>query len=154
MWKLGLRPPNSFSVNICFEFSVLCLFSAHHLLILPQGSPDKRCAGATGKQPLASRAATYYCNYTAHAVHRKKSREFPVPSRDVTAKLYLGGNNDVITELFLPRGSLVSDIPAGDGKLVNLFYGVIRADTGVPRFCTSSQLFIPAKHTCNVTLAI
>jgi hypothetical protein len=33
----------------------------------------------------------------------------------------LGGNNDVITELFLPRGSLVSDIPAGDGKLVNLF---------------------------------
>jgi hypothetical protein len=22
------------------------------------------------------------------------------------------------------RGSLVSDIPAGDGKLVNLFYGV------------------------------
>jgi hypothetical protein len=36
-------------------------------------------------------------------------------------KLSLGGNNDVITELFLPRGSLVSDIPAGDGKLVNLF---------------------------------
>jgi hypothetical protein len=33
----------------------------------------------------------------------------------------LGGNNDVITELFLPRGSLVSDISAGDGKLVNLF---------------------------------
>ena len=25
---------------------------------------------------------------------------------------------------------------------------VIRADTGVPGFCTSSQLFIPAKHTC------
>jgi hypothetical protein len=44
--------------------------------------------------------------------------------RDVTTKLSLGGNNDVITELFLPRGSLVSDIPAGDGKLVNLFYGV------------------------------
>ncbi len=36
-------------------------------------------------------------------------------------KLSLGGNNEVITELFLPRGSLVSDIPAGDGKLVNLF---------------------------------
>jgi hypothetical protein len=33
----------------------------------------------------------------------------------------VGGNNDVITELFLPMGSLVSDIPAGDGKLVNLF---------------------------------
>ncbi len=58
------------------------------------------------------------------------------PSRDVTTKLSLGGNNDVITELFPPRGSLVSeipagdgkllvsDIPAGDGKLVNLFNGV------------------------------
>jgi hypothetical protein len=55
-------------------------------------------------------------------LHRKKKVwEFPVPSRDVTTKLSLGGNNDVITELFLPRGSLVSDIPAGDGKLVNLF---------------------------------
>jgi hypothetical protein len=41
----------------------------------------------------------------------KKVREFPVPSE----------NNDVITELFLPRGSFVSDIPPGDGKLVNLF---------------------------------
>ncbi len=55
-------------------------------------------------------------------VHRKKKVcEFPVPSRDVTTKLSLGGNNDVITQLFLPRGSLVRDIPAGDGKLVNLF---------------------------------
>ncbi len=54
--------------------------------------------------------------------HRKKKvRKFPVPSRDVTTKLSLGGNNDVINKLFLPRGSLVSDIPAGDGKLVNLF---------------------------------
>ncbi len=54
-------------------------------------------------------------------LHRKKKvREFPVPSRDVTTKLSLGGNNDVITELFLPRGSLVSVIPAGDGKLANL----------------------------------
>jgi hypothetical protein len=55
-------------------------------------------------------------------LHRKKKvREFPVPSRDVTTRLSLGGNNDVITELFLPRGSLVSEFPAGDGKLVNLF---------------------------------
>jgi hypothetical protein len=52
---------------------------------------------------------------------KKKAREFPVPCRDVTTKLSLGGNSDVITELFLRRGSLVSDIPAGDGKLVNLF---------------------------------
>jgi hypothetical protein len=52
---------------------------------------------------------------------KKKVRKFPVPSRDVTTKLSLGGNNDVITELFLPRVSLVSDTPAGDGKRVNLF---------------------------------
>jgi hypothetical protein len=63
-------------------------------------------------------------SWVSESTHRKKKvREFPVPSRDVTTKLSLGGNNDVITELFLPRGSLVSDIPAGDGKLVNLFYG-------------------------------
>jgi hypothetical protein len=49
----------------------------------------------------------------------------PVPSRDVATKLSLGGNNDVITELFLPRRSLVCDIPAGHGKLENLFYGVL-----------------------------
>jgi hypothetical protein len=61
-------------------------------------------------------------NGTVRYVHlKKKVREFPVPSRDVATKLSLSGNNDVITELFLPRGSLVSDIPAGDGKLVNLF---------------------------------
>ncbi len=54
----------------------------------------------------------------------KKGSRVSRPSRDVTTKLSLGGNNDVIIELFLPRGSLVSDIPAGDGKLVNLFYGV------------------------------
>ncbi len=53
------------------------------------------------------------------SLHRKKKvRVFPVPSRDVTTKPSLGGNNDVITELL---GSLVSDIPARDGKLVNLF---------------------------------
>ncbi len=62
-----------------------------------------------------------YLQSTTHRV--KKVREFPVPSRDVTTKLSRGGNNDVITELFLPRRSLVSDIPAGDGKLVNLFHG-------------------------------
>jgi hypothetical protein len=64
-------------------------------------------------------------------VHRKKKlSEFPVPSRDVTTKLFLGENNDVTYKLFLPRESLVSDIPAGVGKLDNLF---IR--------CTSSLKF-------------
>ncbi len=59
-----------------------------------------------------------YINWILFAHRKKKFREFPVSSRDVTAKLSLGGNNDVITELFLPRGSAS---PAGDGKLVNLF---------------------------------
>jgi hypothetical protein len=54
---------------------------------------------------------------------KKKVREFPVPIRDVTTELSLGGNNDVITEF--AQGEFVSDIPAGDGKLVNLFYGVV-----------------------------
>ncbi len=60
-----------------------------------------------------------YRPFSPHS--KKKVREFPVPSRDVTTKLSLGGNNDFITELFLSRGSLVSDIPAGDGKHGNLF---------------------------------
>jgi hypothetical protein len=49
----------------------------------------------------------------------------------------MGGNNDVITELFLPRGSLVSDIPAGDGKLVNLFF-----HGEVPSFELAEPVFV------------
>ncbi len=77
------------------------------------------------------RSINLVCLWTGQAstytviVHRKKKvREFPVSSRDVTTKLSLGGNNVVITELFLPRGSLVSDIPPGDGKLVKTFFTV------------------------------
>jgi hypothetical protein len=55
-----------------------------------------------------------------HTVKKGSRVSRPQPGC-VTTKLSLDGNNDVITELFLPRGSLVSDIPAGDGKLVNLF---------------------------------
>jgi len=77
-------------------------------------------------------------------LHRKKKvREFPVPGRDVTTKLSLGGNNDVITELFLPRGSLVSDIPAGDEKLVNLFLRcIIGADSHMIFFSIGQYLAI------------
>ncbi len=32
MWTLGLWPWNSFSGNICFEFSVLCLCNAAHIM--------------------------------------------------------------------------------------------------------------------------
>jgi hypothetical protein len=40
----------------------------------------------------------------------------------------LGGNYDYIYLLFLPRESLVSDIPAGDGNIETLFYGVLAGD--------------------------
>jgi hypothetical protein len=39
-------------------------------------------------------------------------------------KLSLGGNNLYIMSLFPPKESLVSDIPTGDGKIENIFYGV------------------------------
>jgi hypothetical protein len=65
-----------------------------------------------------SQHTTFLPTYTV----KKRIASFLSPA--VTTKLSLGGNNDVITELFLPRESLVSDILAGDGKLVNLFFTV------------------------------
>jgi hypothetical protein len=51
----------------------------------------------------------------------KKDLPYSRPSRDVTiTKLSLAGNNLIIPG----QGELVSDIPAGDGKIVNLFYSV------------------------------
>ncbi len=78
------------------------------------GVADRDLARAGSSVVLAD-----YCPYVQ--VYTVKKR---FASWDVTTKLSQGGNNDVITELFLPRGSLVSDIPAGDGKLVNLFFTV------------------------------
>jgi hypothetical protein len=46
---------------------------------------------------------------------------FPSPAGMSLTKLSLGGNYDVIYKLFPSRESLVSDIPAGDGKMANLF---------------------------------
>jgi hypothetical protein len=46
-------------------------------------------------------------------------------------KLSLGGNKDVMHKLFLPRESLVSDIPAGDGNIEKLFYGVFLFKLGI-----------------------
>ncbi len=42
----------------------------------------------------------------------------------VGMSLTLGRNNDVVYKLFLPRESLVSDIPVGDKNIEKLFYGV------------------------------
>jgi hypothetical protein len=56
------------------------------------------------------------------ALHRKKSFSiFPSPAGMSLTKLYLCGNYDVTNKLFLPRKSLVSDIPAGDGNIEKLF---------------------------------
>jgi hypothetical protein len=46
---------------------------------------------------------------------------FPSPAGMSLTKLSLGGNYDVIYKLFPSMESLVSDIPAGDGKMGNLF---------------------------------
>ncbi len=47
----------------------------------------------------------------------RKVIDFPTPSRDVTYQTLLA-------KLFPARECLVSDIPAGDGKIANLFYSV------------------------------
>jgi hypothetical protein len=69
----------------------------------------------------------------------KKVSDFPIPSRDVTygTKLSLAGNNLIIPG----QGELVSDILAGDGKIVNFFYSVVTnvqySQCRLPRGCVS-----------------
>jgi hypothetical protein len=59
-------------------------------------------------------------------MHRKKSFSiFPSPAGMSLTKFSLGGNYDIINKLFLPRESLVSDIPAEDGNIEKIFYGVL-----------------------------
>ncbi len=52
-----------------------------------------------------------------HVHCKKKVSDIPVPSWDVTI-LSLGGN---VIKFFPPRESLVSNIPAGDENVANLF---------------------------------
>jgi hypothetical protein len=47
----------------------------------------------------------------------KKLFDIPSPAGMSLTKLSLGGNYDVIYKLFLPRESLVGDIPAGDRNI-------------------------------------
>ncbi len=63
---------------------------------------------------------------TIHCKH--KVSLFPVPSPDVTDSDQTLPALSGITKLFPARESLVSDIPAGDGKMANLFYSVV----GIP----------------------
>ncbi len=63
----------------------------------------------------------------AGALHRKKGHEFSVCSRNVTNQTPPGQeqfSNDVIIPA---QGEFGSDIPAGDGKLANLFFTVYTA---------------------------
>ncbi len=55
---------------------------------------------------------------------KKSFSIFPSPARMSLTKLSLGGNNDVTHNLFPPRESLVSDIPAGDRNIEKLFFTV------------------------------
>jgi hypothetical protein len=54
--------------------------------------------------------------YNIHC--KKELAVFPSPAGMSLIKLFLGGNNLVFSP---PRESLVSDIPAGDGKMANSF---------------------------------
>ncbi len=66
--------------------------------------------------PEPAKVGLFYC------IHCKKMLMiFPSPAGMSLTKLSLGGNCDVIYKLFPSRESLVSDIPAGDGKMANLF---------------------------------
>jgi hypothetical protein len=56
--------------------------------------------------------------------HKKSFSIFLSPAEMSLTKLSLGGNNLYMTSLFPLRESLVSDIPAGDGNIEKLFYGV------------------------------
>ncbi len=60
----------------------------------------------------------YGHKFSAKVLHcKKKLMIYPSLAGMSLTKLSLGGNNSI----FLSRESLVSDIPAGDGKMVNLF---------------------------------
>ncbi len=60
-----------------------------------------------------------------YCLHRKKRlATFPSPAGMSLTKLSPGGNNLYMTSLFPPRVSLVSDIPAVDENVANLFCSV------------------------------
>jgi hypothetical protein len=60
--------------------------------------------------------------------HKKCSSIFPSPARMILNKISLGGNYDVIYKLFLPRETLVSDIPAGEGNIEKLFLRCVHTE--------------------------
>jgi hypothetical protein len=78
-------------------------------------------------------------------MHCKKGLAvFPSPAGMSLTKLSLGGKNLYKTSLFPPRESLVSDIPAGDGKMANLFLQCVGADTAAGMNYNSLVLNVPS----------
>jgi len=71
---------------------------------------------------MCRKCASHHISYDVHC--KKRLASFPSPVGMSLTKLSLGGNNDVIYKLFLSRESLVSDFPARDGNIANLFYNV------------------------------
>jgi hypothetical protein len=60
---------------------------------------------------------------------KKSKKSFSIflsPAGMSLTKLFLDGNYNIRYKLFLPRESLVSDIPAGDGNIEKLFLRCIR----------------------------
>ncbi len=62
---------------------------------------------------------SWACLYSLH--RKKRFSIFPSPAGMSLTNLFLGGNNLYMTSLVPPRLSLLSDIPAGDGNIENLF---------------------------------
>ncbi len=67
-------------------------------------------------------APTSYRIFQFSSLYTEK--KLPFPAGMSLTKLSLSGNNLFMTSLFSPRESLVSDIPAGDGNIEELFFGV------------------------------
>jgi hypothetical protein len=76
-------------------------------------APTRHTDPYSQKVPLAPKII---CNCK---VTVKSFSIFPSPAG--MSQLSMGGNYDVIFKLFLPRESLVSDIPTGEGNIEKLF---------------------------------
>jgi hypothetical protein len=66
---------------------------------------------------------------------------FPSPAGISLTKLSLGGNYDVIYKLFLPKESLVSDIPAGEKLFLRCNVYPISGDVDIFGELSSTGVF-------------
>jgi hypothetical protein len=95
MWKLGLWPPNSFSGNICFEYSVLCFCSVfcfsvfcslvQHLHVegLTSFSEEHHCSAPVGSMGDWKRPSSY----------RRKAN---IEQRIIEKRCFLGPTRGVV----------------------------------------------------------